>query len=163
MIFMNNCNLPGMKKAIVTLSILFLFPLIKISAQNTALEKLNAYKIAFFTRSLNLTTQEAEKFWPVYNEFQDKRTQIQQERSQLNRRINQTAMTMSDSQRSEAGDNLIALEVREANLSLEYHKKFKEILSPAKVLRLYQAENQYRQQLLNELRDNRPQQNAVRK
>ena len=122
-----------------------------------------AEKSPFFTKSLNLSTQEAEKFWPVYNEFQNKRNEIQQERQLLNRQINQNAMTMSDTERSAAGDNLINLEVKEANLSLEYHRKFKEILPPAKVLRLYQAENQYRQQLLNELRDNRPQQNNVRK
>ena len=151
-----------MKRALVVLTVIAVFPIVKISAQNSALERLNAYKIAFFTKSLNLTSLEAEKFWPVYNEFQNRRTEIQQQRQQLNRRINQTGMTMSDSERSEAGDNLIGLEVNEANLSLEYHKKFKEILPPAKVLRLYQAENQYRQQLLNELKDNRPA-NNIRK
>ena len=31
-------------------------------------EKLTAYKIAFFTRNLDLTPAEAEKFWPVYND-----------------------------------------------------------------------------------------------
>jgi len=153
-----------MKKAALIVLMMSVIPVINLYSQNSAIERLNAYKIAFFTRSLNLTTQEAEKFWPVYNEFQNKRTEIQQERAQLNRRINQSGMTMSDAERTEAADNLINLDIKEANLSLEYHKKFKEILSPAKVLRLYQAENQYRQQLLNELRDNRPAvQNQIRK
>ena len=153
-----------MKKAVLIMLMLSSVPALRLSAQNSAVERLNAYKIAFFTRSLNLTSQEAEKFWPVYNEFQNKKTDIQQERAQLNRKINQTGMTMSDTERSEAADNLVNMEVKEANLSLEYHKKFKEILSPAKLLRLYQAENQYRQQLLNELRDNRPAvQNPIRK
>jgi hypothetical protein len=153
-----------MKKAALLVLMMSVLPVINIYSQNSAIERLNAYKIAFFTRSLNLTTQEAEKFWPVYNEFQNRRTEIQQERAQLNRKINQTGMTMSDAEKTEAADYLINLDIKEANLSLEYHKKFKEILTPAKVLRLYQAENQYRQQLLNELRDNRPAvQNAIRK
>lgn len=152
-----------MKKLITVLFLILFAGVIRSSAQNTAIEKLNAYKIAFFTRSLNLTPLEAEKFWPVYNEFQDKRTGIQQERAALIRKINQTAAAMSDEEKSTAGDDLINLEVKEANLSFEYHRRFKEILTPAKVLRLYQAENQYRQQLLNELRDNRPVQNNIRK
>jgi hypothetical protein len=60
---------------------------------------------------------------------------------------------MSEKEMIEAGDKHIALQVQEASLSQEYHKKFREILSPAKVLRLYQAENQYRLLLLNELKD----------
>jgi len=40
------------------------------------MEKLNAYKIAFFTKKMDLSSQEAEKFWPLYNEFQDKRSRI---------------------------------------------------------------------------------------
>ena len=63
---------------------------------------------------------------------------------------------MSDKEMIEAGDKHISLQVQEAALAQEYHKKFREILSPAKVIRLYQAENQYRLQLLNELKNRAP-------
>jgi hypothetical protein len=56
-------------------------------------------------------------------------------------------------QLSEAGDRLISLEISEAALVQEFHNKIKTVLTPAKILRLYQAENQYRLQLLNELRE----------
>jgi hypothetical protein len=145
-----------MKKLMISLIILTVFPVLKLTAQNPNLEKLNAYKIAFFTRRLSLTSQEAEKFWPVYNEFQDKRNAIQIERQKFNRNISQNELNMSEKEMIEAGDKNIALQVQEATLSQEYHKKFKDILSPAKVLRLYQAENQYRLLLLNELKDKQP-------
>ena len=125
-------------------------------AQNPAMEKLNAYKIAFFTRRLNLTPQEAEKFWPVYNEFQNKRVQIQTERARMNRDVNQNELNMTEKEMIEIADKLISLEVQEAMLAQDYHKRFREILTPQKVIRLYQAENQYRMQLLNELRENSP-------
>jgi hypothetical protein len=128
----------------------------KVIAQNPAMEKLNAYKIAFFTRRLNLTPQEAEKFWPVYNEYQNKRIQIQTDRARMNREVNQNELNMSEKEMIETADKLISLEVQEAALAQEYHKRFKEILTPQKVIRLYQAENQYRQQLLNELRETNP-------
>jgi hypothetical protein len=155
---MNNFKNTAMKRGMVTLILISLavFPLLQLNAQNPNLEKLNAYKIAFFTRRLNLTSQEAEKFWPVYNEFQDKRNDIQLERQKLNRNINQNELNMSEKEMIEAGDRHIALQVQEASLAQEYHKKFREILSPVKILRLYQAENQYRLLLLNELKDKQP-------
>jgi hypothetical protein len=141
---------------ILTIGLAFLPGLIK--AQNPNRERLDAYKIAFITRRLDLTPDEAEKFWPVYNEFQDKKVQIQKERGQLNRKFNQEGNTMTEKELSEAGDTFIDLEVKEAELSLAFHKQLKSILPPVKILRLYQAENQYRQQLLNQLQQRNQQQ-----
>jgi hypothetical protein len=124
-----------------------------ISAQNANRQRLDAYKIAFFTKRLNLTSREAEKFWPVYNEYQDNKNKIQIERRELNRNFNQNELNMSEREMTEAGDRFVGLEVREAALAQEFHTRIKTILSPVKILRLYQAENQYRQQLLNELRN----------
>jgi hypothetical protein len=158
---MNNFKIKAMKRGIIVSIALAVLPLLQLTAQNPNLEKLNAYKIAFFTKRLNLTSQEAEKFWPVYNEFQNKRNSIQVERQSLNRNINQNELNMSEKEMIEAGDKHIALQVQEASLSQEYHKKFRDILSPVKILRLYQAENQYRLLLLNELKDKQPLKNNI--
>jgi len=142
-----------MKRNIIVYTILATFCVMNISAQNANRQRLDAYKIAFFTKRLNLTSQEAEKFWPVYNEFQDNKTKIQLERHELNRNFNQNELNMSEREMTEAGDKFVGLEIREAALAQEFHTRIKTILSPVKILRLYQAENQFRQQLLNELRD----------
>jgi hypothetical protein len=142
-----------MKRKIIVFTILVTFCVMNISAQNANRQRLDAYKIAFFTKRLNLTSREAEKFWPVYNEYQDNKNKIQIERRELNRNFNQNELNMSEREMTEAGDRFVGLEVREAALAQEFHTRIKTILSPVKILRLYQAENQYRQQLLNELRD----------
>ena len=154
---MNYYNPLIMKKGFTVIVVLIIVSVSgSVLAQNANLDRLNAYKIAFFTRRLNLTPREAEKFWPVYNEFQNNRNKIQQERGQLNRNFNQEASLMSDEQLSAAGDKLIELEVRETELAVTFHKQLKGILPPIKILRLYQAENQYRMQLLKELQERRP-------
>lgn len=137
---------------IITLLIISSLP---ASAQNQNMENLNAYRIAFFTKKMNLTSQEAEKFWPLYNEYQDKKHHIQQERQLLNRNFNVNGDTMSDKEIADAGDKYISLEMQDASLSQELHSKLKAILPPAKIIRLYQAENQYKLQLLNELQNRR--------
>jgi hypothetical protein len=144
-----------MKTRILILTILAAISGFPLSAQNTGMERLNAYKIAFFTKRLNLTPQEAEKFWPVYNEYQDSRNKLQTERQAIMRNFNQNELNMSGKEMTDAADRLVDLEVREASLTREFHIKIKTILSPVKVLRLYQAENQYRLQLLKELQERR--------
>jgi hypothetical protein len=133
-------------------------PGIKSPAQNTNLEKLNNYKIGFFTKKLNLTSQEAEKFWPVYNEYQVQRNQIQLEKIKINRTFNQNESSLSDKQLEEMGDRYVDLLVQESGLAVTFHKKLKTVLTPAKVIMYYQAENQYKVQLLNELQNQRQQQ-----
>jgi hypothetical protein len=144
-----------MKRKVVVFTILATFCAMNISAQNANRQRLDAYKIAFFTKRLNLTSKEAEKFWPLYNEYQDNKNKIQLERQELNKYFNQNELNMSEREMIEAGDKLITLEVREAALAQEFHNKIKTVLSPVKVLRLYQAENQYRLQLLKELQERR--------
>jgi hypothetical protein len=158
MIFMNTFKFKAMKRIVFVLLIILVFPSIKSGAQNTNLEKLNNYKIGFFTKKLNLTSEEAEKFWPVYNEYQGKRNLIQIEKLKINRNFNQNGSTLSDNQLEDMGDKFVDCLVQESSLAVEFHKKLKEVLSPAKVIMYYQAENQYKAQLLNELQTVKQQQ-----
>ncbi|OFY67057.1 MAG: hypothetical protein A2V64_13710 [Bacteroidetes bacterium RBG_13_43_22] len=144
------------RRTISLIAILILAPCLT-RAQNPNQERLNAYKIAFFTKRLNLTPGEAEKFWPVYNEFQAKKLEIQRERIKLNIRFNQEGAAMTDEQLIALGDKLMELEVLETELSVKFHQTLKVILPPVKILKLYQAENQFRQQLLNELQERKQQ------
>lgn len=127
----------------------------KLMSQAGNMDRMDSYKIAFFTRRLNLTPAEAEKFWPVYNEYDNKRIKLQQERAATIRQVNQNENRMSDAELIKAADRLVALQVEEAALTEALHKRLKEILPPVKVLRVYQAENMFRNQLLNDLRENR--------
>jgi hypothetical protein len=147
---MNNSKFETMKYAVFIL-IMLIFPFLRVSAQNPNLEKLNSYKIGFFTKKLNLTSAEAEKFWPVYNEYQRQKNLIQQEKITLIRNFNQNESSLSESQMTEIGDKLVSSITQESTLAVSFHKKLKEVLPPDKVIRFYQAENQYKVLLLKEL------------
>jgi len=145
-------------KRVVFLVTIALLPIILLNAQNPNREKLEAYRIGFFTKKLNLNSEEAEKFWPVYNDYQKKRNSLLQDRRELIRNFNQNESSLSDKELTEIGDKLINTFSDESESAQSFHKKLKEIFPPAKVIRYYQAENQWKAQLLNELRENRPDQ-----
>lgn len=143
--------------------ILALLTIMVGKAQNTNREKLDAYRVGFFTKKMNLTSDEAEKFWPAYNDYQNKKKELQRERIMLVRDFNQNESALSDKELTEIGDNLIATFSRESELAQEFHKRLRGLLSPDKVIRYYQAENQWKAQLLNELQENRPAQRQNQK
>jgi hypothetical protein len=147
-----------MKRIVIFSVIMLIFHIIRLTAQNPNLEKLNNYKIGFFTKKLNLTSSEAEKFWPVYNEYQGKKNLIQLEKLKLNRNFNLNENTLNDRELEEIGDKYVDCIVQESTLAVEFHKKLKEVLPPLKIILYYQAENQYKVQLLKELQGVKQQQ-----
>ena len=78
-----------MKKAlkhIVLTSLLMCFVGVLVAQpKQTKREKIAALRVAFITKRLNLTTSEAEKFWPLYNEMNDKQNAA---RRQFRRKYN---------------------------------------------------------------------------
>jgi len=154
---MNNYRITEMKNTLWLLLILLILTGLSATAQNPNRENLNSYKIGFFTKRLNLTPAEAEIFWPVYNEYQDQKSRLQLEKVLIIRNFNQNESILTDKQITESGDKLIGLIEQETALAVKFHNKLKEVLAPAKVLRFYQAENQYKAQLLNELQNNKEQ------
>ena len=118
-------------------------------------EKLTAYKIAFFTQRLDLTPAEAEKFWPLYNDFSARRNKLLADRLSLMRYASQNEANMSDDELSSTADRLANSFSDEATMVVTFNTDLKKVLPPAKVIRLYQIENQYKQQLLRELNQRR--------
>jgi hypothetical protein len=150
-------------KKFTVLFLLGLLAIITAKAQNGNREKLDAYRVGFFTKKLNLTSEEAERFWPAYNDYQKKKTELLRERVMMVRDFNQNESSLSEKELTQIGDNLIATFSRENEMAQDFHKRLKELLSPAKVIRYYQAENQWKAQLLNELQENRPAQRQNQK
>ena len=149
-----------MKKVFSIIICLMLFSINAVKGQEqTDNEKLTAYKIAFFTQRLDLTPAEAEKFWPVYNDYSARKSKLQIDRISMIRYATQNEANMSEAELSETADKLARTFVDEASLVATFSNDLKKALPPAKVIRLFQIENQYKQQLLRELNQRRQEQN----
>ncbi len=117
-------------------------------------EKLvQAQKIAFFTDKIGLTPEEAEKFWPIYNEYWEKKNKIYVERKKTMNNYSENVDKLSDSQLTKLSDKYISFETREAQLLKEYHSKFTKILPIEKVMKIYLADYEFKAYLLKKLRN----------
>ena len=115
-------------------------------------EQLKSMKIAFITTELNLTPDEAVKFWPVFNAFEDKQRELKQEKiKNYMDRINSDKLTEKD-----ANTLLSQMESSEDEL-FQLRKKFvsslKGVLPAVKILKLKKAEEEFSKKLLQQYRD----------
>jgi hypothetical protein len=116
--------------------------------------QIKASKVAFLTNELNLTTIEAEKFWPLYNTFEDKQREIKKEKIKGYRnRLDYSDDKLTE---KEAAAALAQMEKTEDEL-YQLRKKFisdlKVILPVTKILKLKKADEDFNRKLLKQYKD----------
>lgn len=117
-------------------------------------ERYRSEKVAFLTDKLDLTPSEAQKFWPVYNEMEKERSEVQQQRRDLDRQVREATEKLTDKQITKLTRDYASNAEKEGSLATKYNEKFLDILPPQKVLKLYKAENEFRMYMFRKYRDN---------
>jgi Spy/CpxP family protein refolding chaperone len=115
-------------------------------------ENIESMKIAFLTNKLDLTPDEAQKFWPVYNQYQDKLHELRKQRRMNEKDSKKNLDELSDKEIAQAIENDLANRQKELDLQKEYNSKFQAVLPIRKVSRLYAAEEQFKMVLLEKLK-----------
>lgn len=110
-------------------------------------------KIPFYTKKLNLTPEEAKAFWPLYDEYEDKKHDLMKQRKTIGHKIMINDSIISVKESEEINKAYFKLESDELNLEKTYNEKFKKVLPIQKVNKLYFVEHQFRIYLLKKLKN----------
>jgi hypothetical protein len=120
-----------------------------------AMEEMQAERVSFLTTRLELTVDEAQKFWPVYNEYLKKREEMMWgRRERFNRDSNPEQA--SDEEMKRILNEMLDQEIKLAQLKKEYYTKIQELLPVRKVMRLQRAEQDFMNHMLNQIRGGKP-------
>lgn len=106
-------------------------------------EKIEALRIAFITQQLNLTPTEAQKFWPIYNQFNADMKTLRQ-----NFKMDSNGQLTAEQQ--------LDLEQKKLDLKKKYKSQYEAAIGKDKVNQLYNLERQFHDKL-KEMRDQRQQ------
>ena len=101
--------------------------------------KLAAYKIAYLTKKLNLSTEEAQKFWPIYNQYE-----AEVRKTRLDARANK--------------DKVIDTDQKLLDIRKRYDGEFSKAISKEKVNTFFRAEKEFGAVIQRELMERRQQQ-----
>jgi Skp family chaperone for outer membrane proteins len=140
-------------------TLLFVFGYLTMMAQtNDRLERIKAFKVAFITEKLDLTTKEAQGFWPIYNKYSDESEKIR-DNQRAEYRQNVKRGEKLDDLADEVSEKFVAsfLSAEEAQLQLKKKlvKDLKSIISSKKVWRLIRAEDEFKQKMIEEYKKRR--------
>lgn len=115
--------------------------------QHLSPEEFRAKQKAFITQKADLTAGEAEKFFPLYFELQDKKKNYTDEIWKLLRK-SWGEETMTDAQYEEILLKVYDLRIESDKLDKVYYTKFKKVLSPQKIFQVQKAEARFHRELL---------------
>lgn len=129
-----------------------LLPFVSQAQPRPVEERVQALRIAFFTEKLQLTPEESQNFWPLYNEYQDKEKAIRE-----SHRSEKSLELMSDAEAEKLIENHFAMEEQLLNLKRDYYQRLKSVLPVRKLAVLSRIERQFKERLLEEWRNRQEQ------
>lgn len=116
--------------------------------------EIRTYKHDFLIKELALTREQQNRFFPLYDEMEDKIEELNTETRELETRVIDDS-NASDVEVRNAARSIFEMKKTEGEIELEYFEKFKDILEPRQLLRLKSVERRFTQRLVNSHRNMR--------
>ena len=119
-------------------------------AQGPRMERVRALKAAYITEKLNLTSSQAERFWPVYHRYEEEMISTRQKyilTDRKDRRTEEEARRMIE--------NNLDFQEAAVDIRRKYKTEFLKIISAQQLADLYTSEREFRQMLMQKLKEKR--------
>lgn len=144
-----------MKQLFIILFLLF-STFIFSQDRDERIERVKALRVAYISDRLDLTPEEAQKFWPVFNQFDDKMDDLHKQKRQLMFKLrpeNASNLSEKESAQLMAEDDRIETEIQ--NNKKQLVKNLQGVIPNQKILMLRQIEIEFKQKLLKQIKNRR--------
>jgi len=131
------------------LNLLVIVILMSLSAQaqdfndylEVSREVLKTEKKALIADLMQFSPEESQVFWPLYNEFEEKKYVVNTRYFNLVQKFADNYGSMSDEVATQVINESMSIDMEMIKLEKAYAKKFMKILTPQRALKYLQAEN----------------------
>ncbi len=144
-----------MKKAMIIIIFLLCSSELSWAQDKAAEQKIQAARIALITERLGLTPEQAEKFWPLYNEFSQKRKGLRQEYNREKSKLN--VETATEAEKKALLDLGYKLKEQSLQMERDYSDRMLKVISAQQVMSLRKAEEDFRKMILDQIQQRRAQ------
>jgi hypothetical protein len=142
----------NMRNLIIALALVgaFLHALPSQAQQQDRGERIRALRVAFITDKLQLTPEESEKFWPVYNQYEAEQKRIRQKyKADLDLSI------MKDEDVERSITDRFEMEEQIIKLKRDYFQRMKSFIAVRKIAQLQRSEQEFNRELLKRIQEAR--------
>ncbi|MBV6403647.1 MAG: hypothetical protein IT228_04620 [Flavobacteriales bacterium] len=116
------------------------------------LQEVKAQRSAYLTQKMGLSPEEAQRFWPVYNQYDKEQEAMQRERREAMRAL-RADKDLTDAEAADHIERGLAAQQRELDLRKRYSSEFIKLIGARKTLELHRAERDFNRELLRRMRD----------
>ncbi|MFN5183430.1 MAG: hypothetical protein ACK5D5_10465 [Bacteroidota bacterium] len=118
-------------------------------------DMVNAERIAFITKEISLTSDEAQKLWPIMNEAEQKRDVLRKERNKIRKNIELLSSKVSETEYENTLNFESQFHMKEAEIFKERQLKLKKIFSSKRIVELYRAEDEFKKWLIKNVKNSK--------
>lgn len=120
-------------------------------------ERIKSLKIAYLTERLELSAEEAQQFWPIYNEHEAAIYNLRvAEMGKIKQRLNRDGMnSLTDAEAEKMLNQYQEIERRIFELERKFVKDLRAFMTPKRVLYLGVLEEKFRRELLRKYQNKR--------
>jgi hypothetical protein len=123
------------------------------SQSQEQIDKFNDERKVYFTEELELTESESKAFWPLYDDFHNRKMKMIEDERNTWMYAHKNADNLSEKEILETLKKGFTLKEKQLNLEMEYYQaKFMKVLPAKKVLKLGKVEWDFRRYLIRKLR-----------
>ncbi len=117
------------------------------------IDKFNEERKIYFTEKLELTESESKAFWPLFEDFQNRKMKLVEDERNTYGYVHKNFDNLTDDEIKAILEKVYKLKEEQLQLEKEYYqKKFHEVLPAKKVLKLGKVEWDFRRHLIGRLR-----------
>jgi Skp family chaperone for outer membrane proteins len=117
------------------------------------LEEIKAQKVAYITQKMGFTPDEAQKFWPVYNQYDKELEGSRREMRDFHRGLKKSGAELTEAEADQLIDKELSTRQKELDTRRKYSAEFKKNLGSVRTVKLYQAERDFNKELLKRMRE----------
>jgi len=117
-------------------------------------EQIKAKRVAYITKSLKLTVDEAQKFWPIYNDYNSKVEKLRDKKHSEIYKNNET--DYSEKEYQVFIDKRIEFLEKETKLKKDYQNDLSKIFTAKQIFLLYKSERDFKREMIKNFREHKP-------
>ncbi len=118
-------------------------------------DHIKALKVAYITQEMNMDTEFAQKFWPIYNNYECERFDLHKKEHVDLDNINE----LSEDQATKLLNQFVEVEKQEYVIKKQLFNDLRQIMSATQIIKLHKIESDFNKKLLKEYRENKSSEN----
>lgn len=117
------------------------------------MKEIKAQKSAYLTQKMDLSPEEAQQFWPIYNQMDEEEEANRKEFMELRRSLKKSGTEITEQQANDLLDRELAMREKELQIAKKYDPQLRKAIGAQKLVKLYKAERDFHREVMRRFRD----------